>query len=143
MVDLWYSDSRHTVITRSSAPGGVSAPPGASPTVGVGNHRAVSIVGEYLALVYWAAPHIRSTMGAEMTTRRRAATLVRLALVEVGAYPVVAPRRAWEEQLRITAPKLTPEDGWALAQAAELLVAHPAPQFWGKVAAGIGRSRSG
>lgn len=68
-----------------------------------------------------------------MKTRRRAATLVRLALVEVGAYPVVVPGGAWEERLRTQARKLSAEDGWALAHAAELLAAYPDRGFWEKV----------
>ena len=78
-----------------------------------------------------------------MKTRRRAATLVRLALAEVGAYPVVVPDGTWEERLQASVRRLSAEDGWALAHAAELLAAHPDPRFWEKVVGRASRSASG
>ena len=71
---------------------------------------------------------------------RLAATLVRLALAEVGGYPVVTPGGEWAGRLASAAAGLGAEDGWALVRAAELMVGNPDPGFYGKLAAGIARA---
>lgn len=77
-------------------------------------------------------------MGAKRS--RLAATLVRLALAEVGGYPLVTPVGEWAGRLASVAGRLGAEDGWALVRAAELMAAYPDPGFYGKLAAGVARA---
>lgn len=59
-----------------------------------------------------------------METKAQQAKLLRLALAEVGCYPLLAPESAdWRAALAQV--ELTPEDAWALVYAARLLVANP------------------
>lgn len=56
------------------------------------------------------------------------AKLLRVALAEIQVFANIPMGEAWREI--IAAADLSPEDGWALVEAARLLAAHPDPDLW-------------
>ena len=62
---------------------------------------------------------------------RLRATLIRLALTEAQVLTQIPAGEGWRKVLAQI--NLPPEDGWALANAAQLLAQHPDPDLWGQM----------